>query len=154
MDRDFGNWQEEGPEDIHLTAGVVDPLLELAGELALCYEAVDSRRGSFCSNCTCQLGYHLTCEDGVCELCECEETAWLCVSCGKSRVLEMYPVGKDGQTKTCKFCLDNPPIKILPDLTKRRSGTNSLIQAHIWEGITERQERAKSARMVLAELSD
>jgi hypothetical protein len=142
VDANSRDWQDEGAEDCFGITGPFDPLAELAADLALCFDAVAESRGTFCTACTCSLNYHLSCDDGVCELCGCEDIYRECLTCGKSRQCELYAVGSN----TCNYCINFSPVKILPIKVKDKYEMSvDWVECH---------NRDKEARMVLRELSD
>ena len=152
MGSDQWNWEKESYQDIQLAEieappTIHDPLLELAAELVLCYDAVAESRGTFCTACTCQLGYHLTCDDGECETCGCIDIYKLCTTCGTDRPLEVFAVG----STECNYCINFSPIKIKPDNRRVIMGKTSNLDGRALVYI---QEREKEARRVLKELSD
>jgi hypothetical protein len=128
------------------TAVVVDPLLELAAQLALCCDAIDQNIGTFCVECTCPLGYHLTCEDGACEHCACIEIRRICLSCNKPRTIEAYAVG----ALECKYCMKAPPIRIKPG--PQAKGTDRVMM--ITTEVEHVRDREKEARAALKELTE
>lgn len=73
MDQREGDWEVEGAEDISVVEGDVDPMAELAAELAVCLLYLEERNGGFCDWCTCQLKFHCGGVTEECELCGCYE---------------------------------------------------------------------------------
>lgn len=78
MEAGTGNWEDFGSEDLQeLEARVYDPLAELAVDLAICCLAAEQGIGGPCDDCTCQLKYHVTVQEGQfkdeCETCGCYE---------------------------------------------------------------------------------
>ena len=144
MDTNSGYWEEEGIEDRPFLEGL-DPLLLLAADLAICCAAAEEYTGSMCVSCACELGYHIPCDSGECEFCGCDEIRILCASCDRPRALESFQVG----SRTCHYCVDNPPARIPTSITRRRLPISAAAKAPKMD-----TERAKAARMALTELTE
>jgi hypothetical protein len=150
MDGDTGLWEDQGPEDISLVEREFHPLARLFVEVAICWEAAERNAGSFCSACTCDLGYHVDCDDGSCENCGCESVYWFCISCGNSRPLSAY-----SGTQTCKFCIAIPPPKIRPSNVTYDGRFQNNFWSSVWlSGAQCNYNRAHEARMALKELTE
>lgn len=148
MEDNSGDWPAEGAEDLQLVADQINPLAQLAADIAVAYEAIEQHTGSFCADCTC-IGYHVPCDDGECELCGCTEIHWFCQSCGRSRAIEKFESG----SKVCTYCVATPPITIRPVAKTKRVFTDS---SGLQFGRTnlEAMDRAKRAREALKELTE
>ena len=143
-----GDWQDQGNEDISLAERRWNPLAELAAEIELCYEAIEQHIGSFCTQCTCTLGYHLSCANDECESCGCGEIHKYCAECGTSRALDQFPAG----SQTCQYCINIPPVKIKPiPQSGRRVYTD--MPGHN-PNIEEFWNRSTEARRALRELTE